>query len=53
MLVKPKLDYSIKAYSSATDAVMRGVYAIQNAAIRIATGAYRSSLISSFMLKLA
>lgn len=43
MLIKPKLDYGVEAYSSASPSLLSTVDPIQNAAIRIATGAFRSS----------
>ena len=43
MLVKPKIDYGVEAYSSACTSLLKSVDTLENAAIRIATGAYRSS----------
>lgn len=47
MLMKPILDYGSEVYSAAAKTYMDSVYAVQNAALRIATGAYRSSPIES------
>ena len=47
MLIKPKIDYGIEIYSSAAKTYMKSVAAIQHSAIRIATGAFRSSPITS------
>jgi len=43
MLVKPKLDYGSEIYSSAAPSTLDRLTPIHNAAIRIATGAFRSS----------
>ena len=43
MLIKPKLEYGIEAFSSASPTLMSSLEPIQNTAIRISTGAYRSS----------
>ena len=55
MLVKPKFDYWCEAYSSASKLVLEALEPIHNAAIRIATGAFKSSanisLNSDFGLK--
>ena len=47
MLIKPKMDYGIEVYSSASKTYINSIYAIQHAAIRIATGAFRSSPVTS------
>ena len=47
MLLKPKLDYGCEAYGSACRSLIDTLPPIQNAAIRIATGAYRSSPVMS------
>jgi hypothetical protein len=47
MLIKPKLDYGCEAYSSACKSLLETLNPIQNSAIRIATGAIRSSPIYS------
>lgn len=47
MLIKPKLDYGCEAYSSACKSLLETLNPIQNSAIRIATGAFRSSPIYS------
>ena len=46
-LLKPKIEYGCEAYASAKPYLLKSVDAIQNQAIRIATGAYRSSPILS------
>ena len=46
-LVKPKLDYGCEAYSSASKSVLESLEPVHNAAIRIATGAFKSSPIIS------
>ena len=43
MLVKPKLEYGCEAYASACKSLLATLEPIQNRAIRIATGAYRST----------
>ena len=43
MLLKPKLDYGSEAYGSASKCLFDSLDPIQNEAIRIATGAFRSS----------
>lgn len=47
MLVKPKLEYGCEAYASACTSLLNTLEPIQNKAIRIATGAYKSSPILS------
>ena len=47
MLLKPKLDYGCEAYSSASESLLQSLEPIHNAAIRIATGAFRSSPVLS------
>ena len=47
MLLKPKIDYGSEVYTSAEESYLKTVYAIQHSAIRIATGAYRSSPVNS------
>ena len=47
MLVKPKLYYGCEAYSLASKLVLEALEPIHNAAIRIVTGAFKSSLIIS------
>ena len=46
-LIKPKIDYGIEAYFSASESYIRSLNTIQHTAIRIATGAFRSSPIDS------
>ena len=46
-LLKPKIEYGCEAYASAKLYLLKGVDTIQNQAIRIGTGAYRSSPIPS------
>ena len=46
-LLKPKIEYGCEAYASAKLNLLKGVDTIQNQAIRIGTGAYRSSPIPS------
>ena len=43
MMLKPKLDYGCEAYSSAKNHLLNKLDVTMNAAIRISTGAYRSS----------
>ena len=47
MLIKPTIEYGLEAYASAAPTYLNSLYAIQNAAIRIATGAFRSSPVVS------
>lgn len=47
MLLKPKIDYGSEVYSSACRTLLDSIEPIQNAAIRIATGAFRTSPIPS------
>ena len=47
MLIKIKIGYGCEAYSSASKTTLRKLYPIQNIAIRIATGAFKTSLIIS------
>ena len=47
MLIKPKLDYGCEAYFTACRTSLDSLIPIQNAAIRIATEAFRSSPIAS------
>lgn len=47
MLLKPKLEYGMEVVSSAAPTYLQSVYAMQNHAIRIATGAFRSSPVVS------
>ena len=47
MLLKPKLEYGLEAYSSAAPTYLHSLDTIQSAALRFATGAFRSSPISS------
>ena len=49
MMMKPKLDYGCEAYRSACRTLMDSLPPIQNAAIRIATGAFRSSPVLSLL----
>jgi len=46
-LLKPKLDYGCEAYASACRTLLQTLDPIQNSAIRIATGAFRSSPVMS------
>ena len=43
MLIKPIIDYGLETYVSAAPYYLNSRYAIQNSALRIATGAFRSS----------
>ena len=43
ILIKPKIDYGCEAYSSPSKTTVGKLGPIQNAAIRIATGAFRTS----------
>ena len=47
MLLKPKLDYGCEAFSSARESLLKTLGPVQHAAVRIATGAYRTSPIPS------
>ena len=47
MLLKPKIDYGSDVYTSAAESYLKTVYAIKHSAIRIATGACRSSPVNS------
>ena len=47
MLLKPRVDYGSESYNSSAKTTLAPIRTIQNAAIRIATGALRSSPISS------
>ena len=47
MLIRPKLDYGVEVYSSASPSLLEKLNPIHNAAIRIATGAFRSSPVLS------
>lgn len=47
MLIKPKIDYGSEAYSSACKSILESINPIQNTAIRIATGAFKSSPVLS------
>ena len=47
MLIKPKIDYGSEVYSSASTSLLNTLPPIQNAALRLATGAFRSSPILS------
>ena len=47
MLIKPTIDYGLEAYVSAAPSYLNSLYAIQNSALLIATGAFRSSPIVS------
>lgn len=47
MLLKPKIDYGLEAYSAAAPTYMTMIKRVQHHAIRIATGAFRSSPIPS------
>ena len=47
MLLKPKIEYGVEAYSSAAPTYLKSIETLQNAAVRYATGAFRSSRISS------
>ena len=46
-LIKPKLDYGVEIYSAASPAVLERISPMQRAAIRVATGAFRSSPVLS------
>ena len=47
MLIKPIIDYGLQTYVSAAPSYLNSLYAIQNSALRIATGAFLSSPIAS------
>ena len=47
MLLKPKIEYGLEAYSSAADSYILSIGTIQNSAIRFATGAFRSTPVAS------
>ena len=47
MLLKPLIEYGMEAYLSAAESYLKPIRAIQNSAIRIATGAFKSTPISS------
>ena len=47
MLLKPRLEYGLEAFSSAAPTYINSLDTIQNSALRLATGAFRSSPISS------
>ena len=47
MLLKPLTEYGMEAYYSAADTYLKSIYCIQNAALRIAAGAFRTSPIDS------
>lgn len=46
-LIKPKLDYGSEAFGSACSSLLNSLQTIQNSALRIASGAFRSSPILS------
>jgi len=46
-LIRSKLDYGSEVYSSACNSLLDSLEPIQNAAIRLATGAFRSSPVAS------
>ena len=48
-LLKPKIDYGVEAYGQARESLLRMLDPILNQAIRIATGAFRSSPIPSLL----
>jgi len=52
-LVRSKLDYGSIIYASASDSVIRSLDPIQNAAMRIASGAFKSSPVASLCAELA
>jgi len=47
MLIKPIMEYGLEAYSSAADSYVKSLQPIQNSAIRLATGAFRTSPVDS------
>ena len=49
MLIKPKIDYGCEAYSSACKSTLEKLDPIQNAAIRLGLGSFKSSPIYSLM----
>ena len=51
MLLKPKIDYGSEVYSSASRSLLDSLEPIQNAALRIATGAFRTSPILSLRVE--
>lgn len=46
-LIKSKIEYGVEAYASACDSNLKKLDPMQNSALRIATGAYRTSPIKS------
>ena len=51
MLLKPKIDYGSEVYSSACRSLLDSLEPIQNAALRIATGALHTSPIPSLRVE--
>ena len=47
MLIKPRLDYGIEAYFPAAESYLKSLHTVQNSAIRLSTGAFKSSPIVS------
>lgn len=47
MLLKPKIEYGLEAYAAAAPSHLTKVNTMENSALRIATGAFKSSPISS------
>ena len=47
MLVKPLVEYGLEAFASAADTYLKSLHTIQNCALRIATGAFRTTPIDS------
>ena len=50
MIIKPKMDYGVEAYSSAAKSNLDKLEPIQNNAMRIATGTFKSSPILSLQI---
>lgn len=47
MLLKPKIEYGLEAYAAAAPSYLKKIQTLENSALRIATGAFRSSPITS------
>ena len=52
LILRPKIDYGCKVYGSASDALLKQVEVLQNEALRISSGAFRSSPINSLQILL-
>ena len=49
MLIKAKLDYGCQAYSSPCNCLLYKLAPVQSRAVRLATGAFKSSLVFSLL----